>query len=562
VVLLCLLLAGLLEGIGLSALLPIFGLLARDSSDAPAADNVLSKLGAAVEQTLQRAGLESSLGVLIAILAIFFWLKAGVLLFAKRQIGYTVARVATDLRLELLRVLMAARWSYYTRLRPGSAANALATEAERASFAYHSLAQVCGHAIETVVYLGLALAISWQVTAGGAVAALLIFGGLGALVRMASRAGRKQTKYLKFLLSRVTDSLQAVKLLKATSRESLIGPLLESDTRRLNTALRRRVFSKEALRALQEPILVTCVCAGFYGGYRLLEIPLAEVMMLAALFAKMMGSSNKMQRRYQAAVTETSALWSLRDMIDQASNDVEALPTGATPTLERGIELRGVRVCMDSALVLDDLSLSIPVGKVTAFVGESGAGKTTAADLVTGLIRPDAGEVYVDGVPLSELDLRRWRQLIGYVPQEMLMLHDSVEKNVSLGDPVVTADQVEQALRDAGAWDFVSALPGGIECSVGERGARLSGGQRQRIAIARALVHGAKLLILDEATAALDPKNEAAVWATIERLRGRTTVIAISHQPALAGVADRIYRIADGGCTAVETSRCSERAAS
>lgn len=142
------------------------------------------------------------------------------------------------------------------------------------------------------------------------------------------------------------------------------------------------------------------------------------------------------------------------------------------------------------------------------------------------------------------------------------MLHDSVEKNVSLGDPVVTADQVEQALRDAGAWDFVSALPGGIECSVGERGARLSGGQRQRIAIARALVHGAKLLILDEATAALDPKNEAAVWATIERLRGRTTVIAISHQPALAGVADRIYRIADGGCTAIETSRCSERAAS
>jgi ATP-binding cassette subfamily C protein len=217
---------------------------------------------------------------------------------------------------------------------------------------------------------------------------------------------------------------------------------------------------------------------------------------------------------------------------------------------------------MDSALVLDNLSLSIPVGKVTAFVGESGAGKTTAADLVTGLIRPDAGEVYVDGVPLSELDLRRWRQLIGYVPQEMLMLHDSVEKNVSLGDPVVTADQVEQALRDAGAWDFVSALPGGIECSVGERGARLSGGQRQRIAIARALVHGAKLLILDEATAALDPKNEAAVWATIERLRGRTTVIAISHQPALAGVADRIYRLADGGCTAVETSRCSERAAS
>ena len=562
VVLLCLLLAGLLEGVGLSALLPIFGLVAQDGSDAAGADSVPSKLGAAVEDVLQHVGLESSLGVLIPIVAIFFWLKAGVLLFAKRRIGYTVAQVATDLRLELLRSLMAARWSHYTRLRPGSAANALATEAERASLAYHHLAQVCGHAIETAVYLGLALAISWQITLGAAVAALLIFGSLGALVRMASRAGRKQTKHLRFLLSRVTDNLQAVKLLKATGRESLIGPLLENDTRRLNTALQRRIFSKEALRALQDPILVTLVCAGFYVGRVLLEMPMAEVGLLAALFARMMGSSNKMQRRYQMSATETSALWSLRGMIDQASNDIEALPTGATPTLEQGIELRDVRLCMDGARVFDNLSLSIPTGKITAFVGESGVGKTTAADLVTGLVRPDTGEIFIDGVPLCELDLRRWREMIGYVPQEMLMLHDSVAKNVSLGDPIVTTEQVEQALRDAGAWEFVSALPGGIDCSVGERGARLSGGQRQRIAIARALVHGAKLLILDEATAALDPKNEAAVWGAIERLRGRTTVIAISHQPALTGVADRIYRIAEGGCTAIETSRRSERAAS
>lgn len=561
-VLLSLLLAGVLEGVGLSALLPILSLVAQEGSDGAGTDSVPSKLETAVDNALQRVGLESSLEVLIPILAVFFWLKSGVLLFAKRQIGYTVARVATDLRLELLRALISARWSHYARLRPGSAANALATEAERGSLAYHHLAQVCGHALETALYFGLALAVSWQIAVGGAVAALLIFGSLSALVRMASRAGRKQTKYLKLLLSRVTDSLQAVKLLKATSRESLIGPLLESDTNQLNIALRRRVFSREALRALQEPILVTCLCVGVYAGHLLFAIPMAEVGMLAALFARMMASANKIQRRLQMTATETSALWSLRGMIDQASNDIEVLPTGATPTLERGIELRDVRVCVDGARIFDDLSLSVPAGSITAIVGESGAGKTTAADLVTGLVRPDAGEVYVDGVPLGELDLRRWRELIGYVPQEVLMLHDSVAKNVSLGDPAVTADQVEGALRDAGAWEFVSALPGGIECSVGERGARLSSGQRQRIAIARALVHGAKLLILDEATAALDSTNEAAIWSAIERLRERTTVIAISHQPALRGVADRIYRIADGRCTAIETSRRTERAAS
>ncbi len=142
------------------------------------------------------------------------------------------------------------------------------------------------------------------------------------------------------------------------------------------------------------------------------------------------------------------------------------------------------------------------------------------------------------------------------------MLHDSVAKNVSLGDPNLTREDVERALRDAGAWEFVSELPDGVEYSVGERGMRLSGGQRQRIAIARALVHGAKILILDEATTALDPKSEAFVLSAIEALRGRATVFAISHQPALQGIADHIYRITDGKCAEIETSHCSDRAAS
>jgi ATP-binding cassette subfamily C protein len=212
--------------------------------------------------------------------------------------------------------------------------------------------------------------------------------------------------------------------------------------------------------------------------------------------------------------------------------------------------------------VLDGLSFAVPAGKITAIVGGSGAGKTTTADLIMGLVRPDAGEVYIDGVALGELDLHEWRQLIGYVPQEVLMLHDSVAKNVSLGDPNLTPEDIEGALRDAGAWEFVSELPEGVDCSVGERGMRLSGGQRQRIAIARALVHGAKLLILDEATTALDPESEAFVLAAIEALRGRATVFAISHQPALRSVADQMYRIADGKCVELEASDCSDRAAS
>jgi ATP-binding cassette subfamily C protein len=561
-VLFCILLAGVLDGVGISAMLPVLTIAMRGSSDTPGSESAdTSALGKAVDRTLETIGLEPSLQVLLPFIVILFWTKGGIILFAKRQVGYTVARIATDLRLEMLQTLMAARWSHFTRLRTGSAANALATEAQRASTAFEHMAQVCGHLIECLIYLGLAFTISIPITIGAAVAAIITLGGLHQLVNMSGRAGAKQTKFLKSLLTQVTDSLQAVKLLKATGREPLIETLLESDTEQLNKALRRRVFSREALRSIQEPILVTSLCVMLFIVI-VLDTPFTEMLVLAALFIKTNTSSNKMQRRYQQTMTEASALWSMREMIDAAAADGETMTTGAVPTLTEGVEVRDVQIAYDDAAVLDGLSFSVPAGKITAIVGGSGAGKTTTADLIMGLVRPDAGEVYIDGVPLGELDLREWRQLIGYVPQETLMLHDSVAKNVSLGDPNLTPEDIERALRDAGAWEFVSELPEGAECSVGERGMRLSGGQRQRIAIARALVHGAKILILDEATTALDPKSEAFVLAAIEALRGRATVLAISHQPALTGVADRIYRIADGKCTEIEASDYSDRAAS
>jgi ATP-binding cassette subfamily C protein len=538
-VLLCLLLTAAVETLGLGAVLPVLNVAIQSGE----AEGPPSGLEATMLAVLGRLGVPRELLPLVLVMVGAFAVKAILLLVAKQRVGYTVAHIATDLRLRLLRSLLGTSWSYYTRQPVGLAANAMATEASRGAHSYYYLSLILTYALQSAIALGLAAAVSWQVTLASGAAALASIVVLNALVRMSGRAGRRQTELLKSLLGRLTDVLQAVKFLKATARESLMGPLLEDDTRHLKKALRKQVLSKEALQALQEPILVAFCGLGLIVGHLALGMPASEVGFLILLFARTLSSINKTQRRYQQMVTVESALWSLQDMIDAAEREREYSEGTREPSLRQGVMLKDVGLDYDGHGVLEGVSIEIPAGEITAIVGSSGAGKTTLVDLITGLCVPQRGVVAADGVPLPDLDLRRWRQRIGYVPQETLLLNDSVRRNVTLGDPSLTDADVERVLRDAGAWEYVCQLRGGLDASVGERGALLSGGQRQRIAIARALAHGPDLLLLDEATAALDPENEAAVWSTIAKLRGKTTVVAISHQPALAGVADRIYRI-------------------
>jgi ABC-type bacteriocin/lantibiotic exporter with double-glycine peptidase domain len=166
--------------------------------------------------------------------------------------------------------------------------------------------------------------------------------------------------------------------------------------------------------------------------------------------------------------------------------------------------------------------------------------------MIMGLHRPQAGRITVDGTPLEEIDIIAWRRQIGYVPQENLLLHDSVFTNVTFGDPALNEQDAEYALRAAGAWEFVKALPSGMHSSVGERGTRLSGGQRQRIMIARALAHRPTLLILDEATSALDPESEAILQQHLSGIaRGRTIVI-ITHRLSFVARADAILVVEQG----------------
>lgn len=542
----CLIFATFAEGISFSSLLPLLSLATRASSPTPSSATQPTGLEQTMNEVLAGFGLQPSIGLLCLILVGGMALKAAFVLLAQKQVGYTVAHVATDLRLSLLRSLLAARWEYYVRQPVGSFANAFATEATRASEAYLHAVTIIAFSMQTVLCITLAVSISWQATVGATTFGLLIVFGLNRLVRMARRAGARQTALLKNVLGQLTDVLYTVKPLKAMARETQIGSLLEQGTQRLNRALQREVLSKEALRALQDPMLIACLTGGLYVALTRWALSLDTVIMLAVLFGRTLSSLNKAQRQYQRMASRDSAFWSLQDTLHHMEAERERSHGTQAPHLQDAITLQEVSFAYADKPILDRASCTIPAGKVTLFVGPSGAGKTSTVDLIAGLLRPQSGAVCLDAVPLETIDLHAWRKTIGYVPQEMLLLHESVFANVTLGDTTLTETDVEAALRAAEAWDFVAALPDGISTPVGERGTRLSGGQRQRIAIARALVHSPQLLILDEATTALDPDNEAVICQTVQRLRGELTILAISHQPALLEIADHVYRLEAG----------------
>ncbi len=561
--LLALLLSGVAEGVGLSALLPLLNValgydVAGELAGAPSEGQ--NQFEQTVLDILAGLGIEPTLGNMLLIIVAGVIVKSVFLLLAQRQVGYTAAQVGTDLRLAMLRAVLRSKWEYFLHQPVGKLTNALATEAQRASTSFVHGATAITFFIQALVYGAVAFALSWRASLVAIGAGALVIGLSHFLVRLTRRAGARQTRVLTSLMANLTDTLQSVKPLKAMARDHLADQVLARDARRLNRALRRQVLSAAVLDSAHELMFTLFICLGIYAALEVFAMDLPTVMVLVVALGRAFSFFGKVQKQYQKLAQGESAYWSLRESIEEADAAEELLPRGAVPSLERGIDFERVSFSYDRHPVLRDLSLAIDAGTLTTLVGPSGSGKTTVIDLAIGLLRPDQGRVAVDGISLEEIDLRRWRDMIGYVPQETLLLHDTVLHNVTLGDPDLTPGDAERALRAAGAWDFVSRLPEGLETVVGERGGKLSGGQRQRIVIARALVNGPRLLILDEATSALDPESEEAVRQSMEALKGQLTILAITHNRAMVSAADRVYQMGEGGAELLEGERLSSLA--
>ena len=545
-------LSGLAEGFGVVSIMPVLDLAGGGGPPQ-------SGPGRMVVGFLAAVGLPANLTVLLGLIVVAISLKSLLLWLGMRAVGYAAASVTADFRLRLLNALLVARWSYFQGQSKGELANALGSESQRASAAFLRACGMFANFVLVVVYGIAVLSISKLAAVFALIAGAMFFVAFRKFIRMSRESGKHQTDLMKSMSGRLVDVIGSLKAIKAMGLQEHVFPVLASEIDGFRKAQRLQVSATQGLAAAQEPALTFFLAGGI-----LLMVQagasLSSVLVLGFMVYRILGIGANVQRSLQDVVIGESAFWSLSALMDRLQTNAESVGDGRHPaTFERGIVFKDVWFTYDGAdkPVLCGLSMEVPKGSFTALVGESGVGKTTVADLIMSLHEPDEGQILIDDTPLSELNVMEWRRQIGYVPQDPFLLHDTIRNNITFGDESVSEEDLIQALKDAEAWDFVSNRSDGMDTVVGEQGAKLSGGQRQRVAIARALVRRPKILILDEATTGLDPETERGICQTLQKLKGRLTILAISHQPALRDIADVVYRLVATHAVRGENSRTS-----
>jgi len=580
----------LTEGVGLVLLLPLLSAAGMNFSG----PSVASRLSGASQRLLTGAGVPHGLW-LPAVLGVF--LATGALRSMLRRsqsmlVFTTTTRVHLALSRQVYESVVRAQWGFLVRQRAGRLTHLLTGELRNVEDAISLSLSLINLGCLTLLYLAIALKLSAAMTG-------LVLAMGGALMLLERRSlGRMRASGEDFAQSvgevyaatgEHLGNLKSVKTYDAEERDvrqfaELCG---EMARHAVHTAKQQAAstfrFEVGTLAALGAVIFLAL---------GVLHVQAATMLMLLAVFTRLMPQLASLQSEahqlagvlpsfdHVLAIEAECAAHAEPQVIEAGEGESAATER---LSLEREFRLENVWFAYQASdsnrgpetpakgpeFVLRGIDLGIEAGLLTAVVGPSGAGKSTIADLVNGLLLPARGRLLLDGRALTQAELRQWRRQVGYVGQETVLFHQSVRENLLWAKPEATDDELREALEMASA-GFVYELPGGLETVVGDRGVLLSSGERQRISLARALLRKPTLLILDEATNALDVENEARILDAIREAvrsskqdavrdanqdakldekqegRGALTVLMIAHRSSAVRRADRIFEMEDG----------------
>jgi ATP-binding cassette subfamily C protein len=548
---------GVLEGIGLTLLVPIISLLAPQGS---------GRWQVAVTSTLDQVGIETRTGQLAAALAAFCILvgvRAAVLTARDRLIFDLTLSYVDDRRRRLITALAHARWSVLARLPHARIAHILSAEIARLDFACAMMLQIAAAGIVLTVQVVL---IVWLSPPMAALAVACALAGLMVLVplsRHAANVGHKVSKFHFRMAGEAAQFLGGLKIAVAHDLADAFVARVAADAAAMRVE-RDRQHRFQNRVAVTSATLASLVGAAMVLGAVMLGVTTVTLVAALVVLARMSGPTRALQANVQQLFAFLPAFTAVRDLnvalgglgLHGSATAVGAMAqvAGAQTVPRGGIRFEAVHFAYPNAPtpVFAGLDLSIGAGEMVGLSGPSGTGKTSFVDLLTGLLDPDAGRILVgtgagrdggeaeDGMPLGPAILADWRRRLAYVPQDSYLVNASIRENLDWDGAARSDTTLWRALALAGATDLVAAMPAGLDTTVDERGTRLSGGERQRVALARAILRDPDLLILDEATNAIDVATERVVLAGLRRTLPNATILIIAHREETLASCDRV----------------------
>lgn len=544
-------LAAFTAGIGTVMLIPMLEImnLTQETSILP---KTVEKCLESIPEIFQLCIL---LGIYIALVA----LKALLTKTLAVQDAELVQGYTAELRIRFYEAVAHAPWERFIGYKRSELLDTFVTETARVSYAASISTRLLSLAITSIVNVCVALWMSVPLTLGVAVLGGAFWAMFRPLMRLSKEYGKRLTRTNEIFFSEISNQINGIKEIRGYGiEEEQHGIFCRVTDDYKNTNIEYAAIAAKPQMVLSIGSAAALVVV-FLAAMQIFHVSLGRMAVLVYVFGKLWPNFSTAQNYIQTLTATEPVFLELNMVMEELQESAANRPmeknggeqneeTLPVMPFRREIKMEKVHFQYRSSevSVLDDITCSLPFGEITAFVGRSGAGKSTMVDLILGFLTPTQGRIMIDGQELVGSCIRSWQKNVSYIPQDPMLLNDTVRENLLRFHPKASEAEMVAALKKSLAWDFVQKLPKGIDTVIGDQGLRLSGGERQRIVLARALLGGPKLLVLDEATSALDYESERMIADCIRLLRGKVTVLLVAHRLSSIQIADHVLVIEDG----------------